>query len=78
MAKAAGVSWPLDDEVSNKDLQEILFPGKYVSASPYTMPDFAYIHKELAKPNVTLSLLWEEYCPGTVWWWHSLHVFPVL
>jgi transposase len=26
------------------------------------MPDYEYIHKELAKPGVTLSLLWVEYC----------------
>jgi hypothetical protein len=25
-AKAAGVSWPLDDNVTNADIQEILFP----------------------------------------------------
>jgi transposase len=26
------------------------------------MPDFSYIHQELAKSGVTLSLLWNEYC----------------
>lgn len=26
------------------------------------MPNYEYIHKELAKSNVTLSLLWNEYC----------------
>lgn len=62
VAKAAGISWPLDDDVSNQDLQEVLFPGKYAYASPYTVPDYAYIHKELARQGVTLSLLWEEYC----------------
>ena len=25
------------------------------------MPDFDYVHSELAKPHVTLKLLWEEY-----------------
>lgn len=28
-AKAAGISWPLDDDVTNQELQELLFPGKY-------------------------------------------------
>ena len=28
-ASAAGVEWPLDDDVSNADIQDILFPGKY-------------------------------------------------
>ena len=61
-ATAAGISWPLDDSVTNEDIQEILFPGRYEFASPYTVPDFQYIHEELAKKGVTLTLLWEEYC----------------
>ena len=61
-AKAAGITWPLDDDVTNEDIQEILFPGKYVFASPYTVPDFQRIHNELAKKGVTLILLWDEYC----------------
>lgn len=27
----------------------------------FRMPDFEYVHSELAKPHVTLKLLWEEY-----------------
>ncbi len=61
-AKAAGISWPLDDEVTNTDIQEILFPGKYAMASPYTVPDYEWIHRELARMGVTLTLLWSEYC----------------
>ena len=61
-AEAAGVSWPLAEDVSNADIQEILFPGKHAYASPYTMPDFQWIHTELAKKGVTLTLLWDEYC----------------
>ena len=61
-AKAAGISWPLEDDVSNSDLQEILFPGKYATASPYAVPDYEWIHRELARTGVTLTLLWSEYC----------------
>ena len=60
-AKAKGIKWPLDDDVTNEELQELLFPGKYKPLSIYKMPDFVYIHKELAKPGVTLMLLHEEY-----------------
>ena len=59
---AAGITWPVEDGVTNEDIQEILFPGKYACASPYAVPDFRYIHEELAKKGVTLTLLWEEYC----------------
>ena len=61
-AKAAGISWPLGDDVTNEIIQELLFPGRYALACPYTLPDFAEIHRELAKKGVTLTLLWEEYC----------------
>lgn len=62
VAKAAGISWPLDDDVTNQELQELLFPGRYALASPYTIPDYEWIHRELAKTGVTLTLLWGEYC----------------
>lgn len=62
VAKATGITWPLEDDVTNEDLQAILFPGKYAYASPYTMPDFAHMHLQLARSGVSLSLLWEEYC----------------
>ena len=62
VAKAAGIFWPLDDDVTNQELQELLFPGKYALASPYTIPDYEWIHRELAKTGVTLTLLWGEYC----------------
>ena len=61
-AKKAGISWPLGEDVTNEMIQELLFPGKYALACPYTQPDFSEIHKELAKKGVTLTLLWEEYC----------------
>lgn len=60
-AKAKGISWPLDDDVTNSELQDFLFPGKYASLPIYAMPDFARIHKELSKAGVNLTLLHEEY-----------------
>ena len=61
-AKAAGIEWPLGEEVTNEDLRSILFPGKFLSQSEYLEPDYAMIYKEMAKPGVTLTLLWNEYC----------------
>lgn len=62
VASEKGVFWPLDSDVSNRDLELLLFPDKHKAVSIYVEPDYAYIHKELAKPGVTLTLLWEEYC----------------
>ena len=61
VAKANGIKYPLDDSFSNEQLEAILFPNRYASDNAYLTPDFAYIHKELAKPKVTLTLLWDEY-----------------
>ena len=61
-AEAAGISWPLGEDVTNEMIQELLYPGKYALACPYTQPDFPGMHSELAKKGVTLTLLWEEYC----------------
>ena len=42
-------------------MERMLFPDKYKSACLYIEPDYPYIHRELAKHGVTLTLLWEEY-----------------
>lgn len=56
------IHWPLDEDITNVELERILFPDKYQKISTYVEPDYPYIHRELAKPSVTLTLLWEEYC----------------
>ena len=60
-AERLGISWPLEDDVTNGDLELLLFPDKRKNASMYIEPDYPYIHTELAKNGVTLTLLWEEY-----------------
>ena len=47
--------------MTDLDLQMILFPEKKVLSDHRRKPDGEYIHKELAKSGVTLSLLWDEY-----------------
>ena len=59
-AKAKGISWPLPDDLSDTELQGFLFPEKYSSLPFYAMPDFASIHRDLAKPGVNLMLLHGE------------------
>lgn len=54
------IAWPLDSDIPDAELQRILFPDKHQSDSR-KQPDCEYIHKELAKSGVTLSLLWHEY-----------------
>ena len=61
-AKKAGLSWPLDDTVTNEMLKRILFPERATAETLHTPPDYPYIHRELARPGVNLTLLWTEYC----------------
>ena len=61
-ADVEGLSWPLPDALSDADLEQRLFPyspGETRGSVP--QPDWAYVHAELRRKGVTLSLLWEEY-----------------
>lgn len=51
----------LTEEMTDKWLEEFLFPEKAMEGSGYRPMDFEYIHKELAKKNVNLKLLHHEY-----------------
>ena len=54
---------PLGEDVTNRELEKFLFPDRKVSKNViYAEPDYPYIHKELSKKGVTLTLLWNEYC----------------
>lgn len=60
-AEEKNIHWPLGKDVTDADLQTILFPEKQIPSDHRRKPDGEYIHKELAKSGVTLSLLWDEY-----------------
>ena len=60
------VTWPLEDHVTNEELQAIIFPGKYKTENTYAEPDYESIHKELSRPGVTMTLLWSEYCENVM------------
>ena len=60
-AEEMRIHWPLDNAVTNKNLQERMFPKAEASTSDKRMPDFDYIRKELLRNGVTRKLLWTEY-----------------
>ena len=61
-ARAAGVSWRLAADLDDVQLEALLFPPPpAIAADERPMPDWAWVHCELHRPNVTLALLWEEY-----------------
>ena len=62
-ATRAGLNWPLPDDLSSDEaLDRLLFPPpSAVSPDRRPPPDWPALHRELRKPGVTLSLLWEEH-----------------
>ena len=59
-AAAHGLSWPLPDALDHATLEARLFP-RAAAIRDRPRPAFVQIHRELARPGVTLQLLWEEY-----------------
>ena len=65
-ARLAGLNWPLPEDLGDAQLETLLYPPlPDVAPDRRPVPDWAAVHRELRRPNVTLSLLWEEYRAGT-------------
>ena len=67
LADEKGISWPLKEELTNQKLYRLFYPERLEKAQVYMEPDCTYIHGELAKKGVNLTLLHEEYkvkCAG--------------
>ncbi len=57
--RAAGISWPPPEADEATLLGRLYQRGAPVAV--VVLPDFAQVHRELARPGVTRQLLWEEY-----------------
>ena len=56
-ARDAGLSWPLPPEMSDTDLERLIYPRTARDVSNRaTLPDWAHVHRELRRKGVTLSL----------------------
>jgi transposase len=60
-AQGQGLNWQTAESMSDKELAQRLNPVAGEKPS-YKLPDYEYIHRELAKPGMTQQLLWFEYC----------------
>jgi hypothetical protein len=68
--EAAGLTWPLADDITDTELEARLFasagagPGTRRGHRRQAEPDWAAVHRELKCKHVTLSIVWEEYIAG--------------
>jgi transposase len=60
-ARAAGLSWPLPEDLEDDELERRLFPPPPPAPDCRPEPDWAYVASELRRKGVTRLLLWEEY-----------------
>jgi len=62
-AAVAGLGWPLAPDLTDEALEQLLFPtpGSKPGARRHPEPDWAALAREMKRPGVSLSILWEEY-----------------
>ena len=83
-AQSAGLSWSQARNMTEEEIFAKLYP-KAPCSSAYQMPDYEYIHQEMQKSGVTLSLLLPSGCWRTqaaffmLWCWRTgAFLFEVL
>ena len=60
-ARELNISWPLDESMTDTELQRLMFSKESSVSQNKRMPDYDYIHKELLRNGVSKKLLWTEY-----------------
>ncbi|SDY48139.1 hypothetical protein [Eubacterium barkeri] len=61
LAEEHELEWPIPEALTNRDIEKLFYPERATNEGR-KLPDFECVYRELAKPGVTLSLLWAEYC----------------
>ncbi|HIG40319.1 MAG: IS21 family transposase [bacterium] len=62
-AVAAGIRWPVPDDMDHNALVKALFPDQLVTHKVrFVIPDWPTAQVELRRKGVTKQTLWEEYC----------------
>ena len=60
-AREQQLGWQQAQSMSQQEVSQRLFPTEQKNPV-YKMPDYEWVHREMQKSGVTLSLLWVEYC----------------
>ena len=64
-ARAAGMEWPLPEEMDDAAIRARLYPRRDRDSSKFPI-DHAKVDAELMRRGVTLTLCWNEYCEEAV------------
>ena len=57
----SGIVWPVPEDLSETELEARIYRKESSKKKADILPDFEYINEELARPHMTLELLWNEY-----------------
>ena len=62
-ADGAGLAWPLPDDMNDEALEAALYANRRSKRGHRRIaePDWAGVHRELKRKDVTLMILWDEY-----------------
>ena len=60
-SRELNLSWPLDESMTDVELQRLMFSKESSVSQNKRMPDYDYIRKELLRNGVSKKLLWTEY-----------------
>jgi len=63
-ANGAGIGFGEVADLAADEVRYLLLPEPVRAVSDRVAPDFEHVHRELARPSVTLLLLWNEYVAG--------------
>ena len=72
LAETHSLEWPIPETLANRDIGHLFYPGRGNNEGR-RLPDYEYVYNELAKPGVTLSLLWAENAKLSIRFRISIH-----
>ena len=61
-ARELNLSWPLDESMTDTELQRLMFAKESLASKNKRMPDYDYIHKELLRNGVS-----KNFCGRNTW-----------
>jgi hypothetical protein len=61
IAAERGIGWADVEPMSEDEAYRLFYPDRHLHESPFEEPDWAYVHREMARVGVNLRLLHDEY-----------------